>query len=91
MMIQNVSYGFVPPGGSASIRVMGAQEYSPGQTRKNDIWLIAVPEEYSGRMPVLGKGESYSSYGECLRILAGAFFEGDVSKVELTPGYGDAP
>ncbi len=84
MMIQNQSYGFTPPGGSSEIRITGAQRYSPGQTKKSDIWLVSCPEEYAGRLRKLGQGESYGSYAEVLKVLADAFFDGDVSRVVIS-------
>lgn len=86
MIIQNESYGFTPLGGSVEIRIQGAQRYSPGQARKNDIWLVSCPDEYAGRLRKLGKGESYGSYAEVLKVLADAFYDGDQSKVVLTDG-----
>src|SRR5690606_34857305 len=83
MIIQNQRYGFTPPGGKGQIRILGGQEYSPGQARKSDIWLIAFPEEYAHRLPKLGEHESYSSYAEVVRVLAAAFFDGDESKVKM--------
>lgn len=83
-MIVNERYGFTPPGGSAEIRIQGAQKYSPGQTRKNDIWLVSCPDEYAGKLRKLGMGESYGSYAEVIKVLADAFCNGDLSKVVLT-------
>ena len=83
MIVQNESYGFLPPGGTSPIRVMGAQEYAPGRPKKSDIWLIAVPDEYADKLAALPPRHRYGSYAEVVRALAAAFFGGDESKVHL--------
>jgi hypothetical protein len=42
------------------------------------------PDEYSGKLRRLGERESYSSYAECVKVLADAFCDGDETQVVLT-------
>ena len=81
MKIQNQSYQFVPPGGDPAnpIRILGLQEYSPGQSRKTDVWLLKVPEAYRHAIP---DGTECESYGAVLRFIARIYFDGDDAKAK---------
>jgi hypothetical protein len=81
MKIENQRYQFVPRGGDASapIQIIGLQEYSPGQSRKFDHWLLRVPEQHRQVIP---DGIECDSFGAVLRVLARAYFDGDVTKAQ---------
>jgi hypothetical protein len=78
MKIANQRYYIAIPGYPEPVRLLGLQEYSPGQSSRVDVWQIQVPKELQDK---LQDGWEASSYPEALRTIARAFFGGDESRV----------
>ncbi len=78
MLIVNQRYEFLPPGESVPVIVTGMQEYSPGQTKRSDIWRLEASDTLSHLVPT---ETEFRSFGEVQRELARIFCSGDVSKV----------
>jgi hypothetical protein len=78
--IINQRYEFRPPGGDPAqpILIFGIQEFSPGQTQECDLWRVKTPQAFADKLE--GQTEC-DSYGAVCRLLAGAFFGGDVARV----------
>ena len=74
MMITNQRYTFTPPGHTAPIKINGVQNYSPGQMRQVDVYLLFVPPELQSLLP-----DRYEcdTWGDVLRTLARVFCDGD--------------
>jgi hypothetical protein len=81
MLISNSEYEFRPPNDASALPILisGLQEYSPGQSRKSNVWRLRVPELYRDK---ISDDTECSSYGEVSRLLARAFFDGDELRVE---------
>ncbi|PSM15854.1 hypothetical protein C7T96_23120 [Nitratireductor sp. StC3] len=80
MLIPNQTYQFVPRDGDITkpIIIAGLQGYSPGQSRKVDVWAFTVPDAYRSK---LQDGTECRSYGEVIRTLAAVFYDGDEEAV----------
>ena len=80
MQIPNQIYEFTPPGGEGKppIVILGLQEYSPGQSRKVDLWRFEVPDDFVGNIP---NGTEVTTFAVVERYLAESFCEGDQAAV----------
>ena len=61
MKIPSCRYEFTPPDGGPPIGVSGLQDYSPGQTRKVDVWRIEVSAELAAQFGVRTEFGSHDS------------------------------
>lgn len=74
-MVINRVYEFTPPDGAAVIKVVGLQNYSPGQTRKVDLWILEAPTEYAAHF---GKGiPEFERWSVLVATLANMFCDGN--------------
>ncbi len=78
MMIANVIYEFRPLSSGSPVRVLGVQDYSPGQVQKVEAWRVDFPAEYAGQF---GDHVEFDSWDAMLSALAGAFLDGDTDAV----------
>jgi hypothetical protein len=80
MMIPNQQYEFTPSNGDPTrpIVILGLQEYSPGQTRKVDVWKLVLPAEYA---PQFGGHVEFPHFSSMLTALANHFCGGDEAAV----------
>ena len=90
MMIANMVYEFIPLANASPIRILGVQDYSPGQVRKVDAWRLDLPAEHAARF---GDQVEFDSWDAMLSALAGAFLGGDTDAVSerLVPMPPDSP
>lgn len=90
MMIPSRTYEFTPPSGGPPIAVHGLQDYSPGQTRKVEIWRLEVPAEHVAK---LGSHIEFDSWATMLATLANMFCDGDKDAAEarLILKFSDQP
>jgi len=78
MMIANTIYEFRPLASGSPVRVLGVQDYSPGQVRKVETWRLDLPAEYADQV---GDHVEFDSWDAMLSALAGAFLDGDIDAV----------
>ena len=78
MMIANTIYEFTPLASGSPVRILGVQDYSPGQARKVEAWRLDLPAEYAGQF---GGHVEFESWDAMLFALAGAFLDGDTNAV----------
>lgn len=76
--IPNQIYQFTPPEGSVPIRILGLQDYSPGQNRKVDAWRIEAPPELAVRF---GNDLEFDTWKVVVATLARMFCDGDEKAV----------
>jgi hypothetical protein len=77
-MIANVVYEFTPLSSGSPVRVLGVQDYSPGQARRVETWRLDLPAEYAGQF---GNHVEFDSWDAMLSALACAFLDGDTDAV----------
>jgi hypothetical protein len=78
MIIANTIYEFTPLASGAPVRVLGVQNYSPGQVQKVETWRLDLPAEYAGQF---GDHVEFDSWDAMLSALASAFLDGDIDAV----------
>lgn len=90
MIISNRIYEFIPPGGepNSKISVRGGQPYSPGQSRKNEVWEFHVPPMFADAIP---DRTEVGSYVEAIKLIAACFCDGDEARAQdlLVLAYSD--
>ena len=74
MMISNRRYEFTPPDSSSAIIIEGLQHYSPGRTRKVDVYKLDVPAEHAARF---GGRVDFNTWKALIATLARMFCDGD--------------
>jgi hypothetical protein len=74
MMIPNRTYEFTPPSGGPPITVHGLQDYSPGQSRKVDVWRAEPSPEMESRF---GGHVEFDNWKVMIATLARMFCDGD--------------
>lgn len=81
MLALNQSHEITVPGGDPArpVKLLGMQDYSPGQTRKVDEWHVQVPDDLLARW---GNHHFFGSYKAACEAIATVFFGGDEAALE---------
>lgn len=79
MKVINQRYEFLPPKGdpTLAIVILGLQEYSPGRTRKVEVWTIHDPPETYALM--LGRRFEFDNWKVLVEALAHVFCDDDLA------------
>lgn len=80
MRIQNYKY-ICAIIDSTPVILYGLQDYSPGQSKRCDVWVFEVPAEHQEN---LADKTECLSFGEAVSTLAISFFDGDIAKAEAS-------
>jgi hypothetical protein len=73
-MIATRRHEFTPPNGGPPITVHGLQDYSPGQSRKVEVWKLDVPAVHAVQF---GGHVEFDNWKVMIATLARMFCSGD--------------